>query len=191
MKCERCGKRHNGDFGSGRFCSISCSKARTFTDSTKEQTRLSVAQYYKKNPKPKPRHTCEKCGILFEGYVPVKRKKHCPKCRRKVPHVKEGSSILEYSKRTVSKILKRSKKGCSLCGWNSAACDIHHIDHRANGGNDDHDNLIVVCPNCHREIHEGVCQFPIEELRKRSIARTFKDWRIYYDPKEKYYLKSG
>jgi len=29
-KCERCGNKHDGTYGSGRFCSKSCSQARTF-----------------------------------------------------------------------------------------------------------------------------------------------------------------
>lgn len=28
MKCDKCGNKHNGNFGSGRFCSMKCSKAR-------------------------------------------------------------------------------------------------------------------------------------------------------------------
>lgn len=38
-KCENCGKQHDGDYGSGRFCSVKC--ARCF--STKK-TRLEINQ---------------------------------------------------------------------------------------------------------------------------------------------------
>ena len=27
MKCENCGKEHNGSYGSGRFCSKECAKS--------------------------------------------------------------------------------------------------------------------------------------------------------------------
>jgi hypothetical protein len=47
----------------------------------------------------------------------------------------------------------KMKDTCELCGWNKAPCDIHHKIHRAKGGPDTHDNLICICPNCHRMQH--------------------------------------
>lgn len=64
-------------------------------------------------------------------------------------------SILEVSKRTTSKIIKRLNIVCSNCGWNEAHGDIHHIHHKAKGGSDDHSNLSYLCPNCHRLAHVG------------------------------------
>jgi len=37
---------------------------------------------------------------------------------------------------------------CSHCGW-YGHCDIHHKDGKDNGAS----NLLVLCPNCHRDIH--------------------------------------
>ena len=37
---------------------------------------------------------------------------------------------------------------CSHCGW-YGACDMHHISGKQNGAS----NLLVLCPNCHRDIH--------------------------------------
>lgn len=59
-------------------------------------------------------------------------------------------SIMELSKRTVSKILVRVKAKCSRCGWNEESCDIHHIRGRKIPNADSHDNLSCLCPNCHR-----------------------------------------
>lgn len=33
--------------------------------------------------------------------------------------------------------------------------EVHHIHRRSDGGLDDPENVIAVCPNCHREIHYG------------------------------------
>ena len=52
-------------------------------------------------------------------------------------------------KRTITKILRRANIKCSICGWNESTCDIHHIIHKKDGGSDNMDNLIVVCPNCY------------------------------------------
>lgn len=35
MICEKCEKDHNGNFGSGRFCSMSCAKSRYYTEEEK------------------------------------------------------------------------------------------------------------------------------------------------------------
>ena len=42
-------------------------------------------------------------------------------------------------------------KTCSLCGYSGAAIDSHHVHGRKVS-----DETIVVCANCHREIHAGV-----------------------------------
>jgi hypothetical protein len=39
---------------------------------------------------------------------------------------------------------------CDRCGWNEAPCDRHRVV--ANQGYTD-ENVVVLCPNCHREIH--------------------------------------
>lgn len=58
MKCEKCGKEHDGSFGSGRFCSNFCAKSRIKTDETKEKISLSLKKIPKKN--------CTKCGKLLD-----------------------------------------------------------------------------------------------------------------------------
>jgi hypothetical protein len=96
----------------------------------------------------------------------------------------EVKSLLELSSRTVSKILKRMKLGCSFCGWfvDGVACDIHHINEKKNGGNDEHDNLTYVCPNCHRLIHSG-------KIGKDKLVNLYdyigERWKDYY------YVKNG
>lgn len=36
MKCEKCGKEHNGDYGSGRFCNSKCARGFSTTEKRKE-----------------------------------------------------------------------------------------------------------------------------------------------------------
>lgn len=64
-------------------------------------------------------------------------------------------NIYDMSSRTRMKLIKRMSLACFNCGWDKAACDIHHIISSSDGGNDDHDNLTVLCPNCHRLAHEN------------------------------------
>lgn len=33
--------------------------------------------------------------------------------------------------------------------------EVHHLTRRSDGGPDDPENVIAICPNCHRRVHEG------------------------------------
>lgn len=86
-------------------------------------------------------------------------------------------SILNLSLRTAQKIIKRLKLGCSNCGWDNTSCDIHHINGRNVENADNHNNLSLLCPNCHRMVHEG-------KLEKEKLVTLEEflpdDWQKYY-----------
>ena len=113
-------------------------------------------------------YICEICGKSFLTNKTIRKDRHirCDECKQHRKHSKEQeiNSILDCSKRTISKILNRSKIGCAICGWNESTCDIHHIIEKCNGGTDDVSNLIIVCPNHHRIIHTNKC-YSIEYLQ--------------------------
>lgn len=88
-------------------------------------------------------------------------------------------SILSLPKRTIKKIIKRLQLKCCNCGWDEAPGDIHHILPRSNGGNDDHDNLAYVCPNCHRLVHNNI-QIILVPLSKY----IGNDWKEFYFPEK-------
>jgi len=56
------------------------------------------------------------------------------------------------TRKAKNEALNRDRRICVLCGYNISV-DVHHIDE--NKENNDLDNLITLCPNCHREIHIG------------------------------------
>lgn len=91
----------------------------------------------------------------------------------------EIKSILDLGRGTIGRILKRMKATCAICGWNEARCDIHHIVPKSKGGTNDMDNLICVCPNCHRLCH-STDRYSVEFLKERSLGMLYKDWRSYY-----------
>ena len=90
--------------------------------------------------------------------------------------IKIPKSILDLSKRTITKILQRANQGCMICGWKEATCDIHHIKPKKEGGTNDNSNLIVLCPNCHRKVHDHLLIIP-ENI---NIETLFKNWTNYY-----------
>lgn len=52
-------------------------------------------------------------------------------------------------------LLEQAGHRCTIC--RDTNYDFHHIKHLANGGKTEYDNLIVLCPNCHRRVHkEGI-----------------------------------
>lgn len=90
-------------------------------------------------------------------------------------------SILSVSTRTVHKIIARASLPCSICNWNQATGDIHHIVEVSEGGSNEMSNLIYVCPNCHRCIHQLGDKFKTkEDLFGLSMDKTFPNWIDYY-----------
>jgi len=165
MKCEMCGKEHDGKYGSGRFCSVKCARGFSTKEKRKsinERVSLKLAG-----------------GLTLQQRIQRKNaKKHASYLRKK-----EALSILELSSRTVRKILKRMNLGCSSCGWHvpTVACDLHHIVPKSAGGTDDHTNLALICPNCHRLAHSGL----IEASSLVSFYDLVGDkWKEYYFTKK-------
>ncbi len=39
---------------------------------------------------------------------------------------------------------------CCLCGWADSTVDLAHIISKASGGQYELDNIVPLCPNCHR-----------------------------------------
>lgn len=51
---------------------------------------------------------------------------------------------------------ERAEKQCEWCKIHVDSPDVHHITPRNEGGANSPDNLIVLCPNCHRKADRGV-----------------------------------
>jgi hypothetical protein len=57
----------------------------------------------------------------------------------------------------VKKILAESNSRCAICfGGDITILEIHHIEPRSDGGNNEPENLLAVCPNCHTKITKGI-----------------------------------
>lgn len=154
--CEKCSKEHDESYGSGRFCSSRC--ARSFTTIAKrEELNKRVSETIKRNSRTHER-TCEGCKETFFT-TPKSKQRVCDnECVGRISQARKhlgirAQSLLETSKRTAAKIIRRLDIGCSRCGWKEASCDIHHIKGRKIPNADAHSNLTLLCPNCHRLFH--------------------------------------
>ena len=188
--CIKCGKEYKvycteSQYKRGKYrktCSSSCANSRIMTAERRQKIKKGVKSYIEKNKsKVEYSYICDKCGKKFVSKVKIRndRYKHCEDCKQHRQHVINPTSILDVSKRTISKILHRANKGCAICGWNESTCDIHHIVERKNGGSDNTDNLIIVCPNCHRIIHTTT-KYSKQFLLSLTIDKTFVNWKDFY-----------
>lgn len=51
--------------------------------------------------------------------------------------------------------LIRDNYTCKCCKTKKGTLHVHHIIYRSNGGSDDLDNLITLCEECHKKLHNG------------------------------------
>lgn len=67
----------------------------------------------------------------------------------------------------VAAVLHRADGKCERCGKSAPFIrasdgtpylEVHHKKMLAEGGEDTVENAMAVCPNCHRELHFGVCE---------------------------------
>ena len=78
--------------------------------------------------------------------------------------VKVISSVYERNPDITAEVLFRADGICEKCTLpapfirakdSTPYLEIHHIKPLAEGGEDNLDNTIALCPNCHRELHYG------------------------------------
>lgn len=106
----------------------------------------------------KPR-ACPVCGKEF---LAQRNSKHCSracanKSREGIKYRQKGALVKDKVKDSQALkrrlVLFRGAK-CQRCNYSDVnILVIHHIVRRSDGGSDDLDNLELVCPNCHAEIH--------------------------------------
>ena len=91
------------------------------------------------------------------------------------------NSLLDVCNRTRRKVLGRLREkgvGCSRCGWLDGVCDLHHLVPRRDGGDDTQENLVLLCPNCHRLVGERRITLEGVKTLKEQIGDTWK--ALYY-----------
>ena len=115
-------------------------------------------------------------------------------------------AYLRYIQRTINIApFKRANLGsgmasCTACGWQPPSfltdghkrffLNIHHLVPVADGGNDEDENLIILCPNCHSLANylPSIITLPRGANHRSSLIRHLQrlntapdDWKAQYD----------
>ena len=154
--CQFCHKTFIADSrelnrGNAKFCSLSC-----------------ACKYGNAN-KPLKHCTCVQCGKEFES-TSTKAKYCCKQCKLK--HYRASISTEKYATRTLQNILLNFP--CENCGWQEGPRDVHHITPVCEGGKNEIENLITLCPNCHRLAHRNLLSKDklVELVNLRTISSS-------------------
>ena len=119
---------------------------------------------------------CPVCGNLFDGRF--NKVYCCPQCARKASTEKAYENIMKRSAIKAKQnpdLLVAYESQCAVCGWHlptsihhhQRGCEFHHIIPVCEGGSNEEGNLVLLCPNCHKEAHAGLIS------RERLLALTF------------------
>ena len=66
----------------------------------------------------------------------------------------------------------RDGGACVLCGFNYVTA-VHHIIPRKEGGGNDLENLVTLCPNHHYMVHANI--IPVDDLLTHAKKFSFPD----------------
>lgn len=157
--CQICGKEllpRSKGWRPTRFCSNDCKFV-----------------YQRDNPPHRTigraRKNCLICGTEFSYYASVRqRAQFCSNvCRQRGQRDKMLGKryVTTYVNSASFRSVARGQlpKNCALCGWSEGTCDVCHIVARKNGGRDEMDNVVILCPNHHRMFDSG--KIAVEEIR--------------------------
>lgn len=77
-------------------------------------------------------------------------------------------SVSDIPENTRSFVLQRDNNECQICK-NKEKLHIHHIKKRVDGGNHNSDNLITLCPSCHRHVEIGDVELAVVGCLKNAL----------------------
>jgi hypothetical protein len=171
--------------GKTLFCSTACSNKylyKLFGFSDERKLKISNTRKNKIITEFKYTYTCAKCGTIIKTNIKCRknRKPKCGRCKRITNQIdiKKIDSLYELSNRTICKIIKKGKIKCVNCGWDKTTLDLHHIYGRNIENPNSHNNLVCLCPNCHRLAHEN--KLSKSFLCENSLNKTFTNWKEYF-----------
>ncbi len=155
MVCEKCGKEHDGSFGSGRFCSSYCARSYS-TQKNRKAINLSISQSIKSSEKFKANIERKrgKNNVVLYGQQKAEEIKLKQQSKFKKKMGADYPFVYGSDNGTIRiKLLQENQKcqGCGICTWQDSYIDLelHHID--GDNQNNVRQNVQLLCPNCHSQ----------------------------------------
>ena len=150
LKCQQCGKEFEASRKDAKYCSGACGKK-----ASRERISKGISSKNK---------ICAKCGKEFTIKNNAFSRRYCYDC---IPEIGNTGAA---NRKIIKKWAVEYKGGkCCKCGYNKCldALDLHHLNPTEKDFNLSDRNLsldwneitpeldkcILVCANCHREIH--------------------------------------
>jgi hypothetical protein len=165
MECERCGKSHDGSYGTGRFCSKQC----CFSREHSVENRKKISESLKKVARERGlgnRRYCLQCKRPLSWST---LKDLCRWCGAK--NLSPTKQTYQFRKKRKEFLVSYKGGKCEICGYDRClrALDFHHTDPSQKDFNvtssknvalekaiKEVDKCTLVCCRCHREIEEGL-----------------------------------
>lgn len=169
--CKNCNESFLADErelkrGNAVFCSISCGTSWRNNNVAAFISILCI---------------CKNCGNSFTSTN--NRAKYCSdSCKQKNYRLKKRSGNM-FDIRLEKEI---KKYPCEICGWDLSTRDSHHITPVSVGGKSTIDNLISVCPNHHRMIHNNLLSqdYLNKIVKSRTISSSLERLILLINSKE-------
>jgi hypothetical protein len=164
-KCKECNKDFTARGNNRKFCSRHCAGKYNYnkfnklnTRDSREKQRTVMKQKFAKDKVFRQKTIDKLKKWRQENPDKILRGE---KLSKLVGNATKGKynlfpkNIYDMSGRTRQKVIQRLRLSCFRCEWNEGTCDLHHIHGKKIEDCDNHCNLVVLCPNCHRLVHNN------------------------------------
>lgn len=102
-----------------------------------------------------------------------------------------GKRRFPEKNRIKRELRKRQHGRCAICEEKSKRLEMHHIKPRSMGGPDKEENLILLCPACHKDVHDMIKQLKLnkesEFFRFKQVIRLLR----YYRQEDRHKVKEA
>lgn len=172
MICENCQDEHDGQYGSGRFCSKKCASIYS-SNKNKEQKGKNISLAMKKRWKKNPHIDPSKFKSMAKKALKVKKEKY------KILYETGDWDDLPLTLKK-KRVLEEQNNKCAICGINkwqgmTLVLQFDHIN--GNRKNNSRKNIRFICPNCHSQTKtycgnkQKLPQFEYLKITKEHLKR--------------------